>query len=139
MWRSSIASRRLTSTSPALITGESLLRRCYAETSADVTALDEGLRAIALCPVRVVLLHYSPSADTLQGEPTGIWTMLGNDRLAAPINEHEPDLVLHGHAHAGTFEGRIGAVPVYNVATQVTGRDFWIFEVTAHPGGSAVH
>lgn len=118
--------------------GEPLLRRCYAETSADVAALDEGLRALALCPVRVVLLHYSPSAETLQGEPTGIWTMLGNDRLAAPINEHEPDLVVHGHAHAGTFEGRIGAVPVYNVATQVTGRDFWIFEVAARPG-SAVH
>jgi Icc-related predicted phosphoesterase len=119
--------------------GEPLLRRCYAETSADVAALDEGLRAIALCPVRVVLLHYAPSADTLEGEPTGIWTMLGNDRLAAPINEHEPDLVLHGHAHAGTFEGRIGAVPVYNVATHVTGRDFWIFELSARPGGSAVH
>lgn len=119
--------------------GEPLLRRCYAETSADVTALDAGLRAIALCPVRVVLLHYAPTAQTLRGEPEGIWTMLGNDRLAAPINEHEPDLVVHGHAHAGSFEGRIGSVSVYNVAVPVIGRDFWIFELPARRGGSAVH
>ena len=119
--------------------GEPLLRRCYAETTADVAALDAGLRAIALCPVRVVLLHYAPTADTLRGEPPGIWTVLGNDRLAAPINEHEPDLVLHGHAHAGTFEGRIGAVPVYNVAVPVMERDFWVFEMPTRRGPSAVH
>ena len=117
--------------------GEPLLRRCYHVTTADVDALDRGLRQIALCPVRVVLLHYAPTADTLRGEPEGIWTMLGSERLAAPIAEHEPDLVLHGHAHAGTFEGRIGQVPVYNVAVQVIGRDFWIFELSAGPEGTS--
>ena len=30
---------------------------------------------------------------------------------------------------AGTFEGYIGRVPVYNVAIQVTQRDFWYFEL----------
>jgi hypothetical protein len=40
-----------------------------------------------------------------------------------------PDVVLHGHAHAGTFEGFIGRVPVYNVATHVTGGDFSTFEL----------
>ena len=39
------------------------------------------------------------------------------------------DLVLHGHAHAGSFEGCIGDIPVYNVAVHVTGRNFWIFEL----------
>ena len=63
--------------------------------------------------------------------------MLGSERLAAPIAEHEPDLVLHGHAHAGTFEGRIGQVPVYNVAVQVIGRDFWIFELSSGPEGTS--
>jgi Icc-related predicted phosphoesterase len=119
--------------------GEPLLRTCYAEASADVAALDDGLRAIAQCPIRVVLLHYSPTGETLRGEPPGIWTMLGTDRLAAPINEHEPNLVVHGHAHAGTFEGRIGAVAVYNVAVQVMGRDFWIFELAADRSSSPVH
>ena len=43
--------------------------------------------------------------------------------------EGKADLVLHGHAHRGRFEGRIGEVPVYNVAVHVTGRDFWIFDL----------
>src|SRR3954470_4277892 len=59
--------------------GEPLLRRVYAETTDDVAGLDESLKAIAHCPLRVVLLHYSPSAQTLDGEPEGIWTMLGTD------------------------------------------------------------
>jgi Icc-related predicted phosphoesterase len=110
--------------------GEPLLRQVYAETAAEVEAIDEGLRTVALCPFRIVLLHYSPSSETLEGERRDIWTFLGTDRLAAPILEHNPDLVLHGHAHAGTFEGRVGEVPIYNVSVPVMGEDFWVFEIT---------
>ena len=84
---------------------------------------------VAHCGLRIVLLHYAPVADTLVGEPEGIWTMLGTDRLAAPIAHAEPDLVLHGHAHAGTFEGRIDHVPVYNVSVPVLGRDYHLFDL----------
>ena len=110
--------------------GGPLLRRVYAEGMAEVAALDAGLRAVALCPFRIVLLHYAPTAQTLEGERRDIWTFLGTDRLAAPILEHNPDLVLHGHAHAGTFEGKVGEVPVYNVSVPVMGEDFWVFEMT---------
>jgi Icc-related predicted phosphoesterase len=109
--------------------GEPLLRRVYGEASADIAAIDEGLRAVAVCPVRILLLHYSPTATTLEGEPSGIWAFLGTDRMAAPILEHAPDLVVHGHAHAGRFEGAIGEVPVFNVSVPVMGRDFWLFEL----------
>jgi Icc-related predicted phosphoesterase len=109
--------------------GEPLLRTVYGETTQDVQALDRGLREIALCPTRIVLLHYAPTEATIVGEAPGIWAYLGTDRLAAPIAEHEPDMVLHGHAHAGTFEGCIGDVPVYNVSVPVIGRDFWLFEL----------
>jgi Icc-related predicted phosphoesterase len=109
--------------------GEPSLRAIYRETGREVEALDQGLREIALCPTRIVLLHYAPTEATIVGEPPGIWGYLGTDRLAAPIAEHEPDLVLHGHAHAGTFEGAIGNVPVYNVSVPVMGRDFWLFEL----------
>lgn len=109
--------------------GEPLLRQVYAETTEDVTTLERELTAIDGCDLRIVLLHYAPTTTTLVGEPRGIWAFLGSDRLAGPIAEHSPDLVLHGHAHAGTFEGFIGRVPVYNVATYVTGKDFWIFEL----------
>jgi Icc-related predicted phosphoesterase len=109
--------------------GEPLLREVYRETSREVAALDQGLREIALCPARIVMLHYAPTESTIAGEPPGIYAFLGTDRLAAPIAEHEPDLVLHGHAHAGTFQGAIGDVPVYNVSVPVIGRDFWLFEL----------
>jgi Icc-related predicted phosphoesterase len=109
--------------------GEPLLREVYAYTTAEVEALDAGLRAVADCDLRVVLLHYAPTLTTLEGEPRGIWAFLGSDRLAAPIAQHRPDIVLHGHAHAGRFEGFVGAVPVFNVAVQVTRKDFWLFEL----------
>ena len=111
--------------------GEPLLREVYAETTAEVDAIDRGLREVAHCAYTIVLLHYSPCPETLAGEPEGIWAMLGSERLAAPIREHSPDLVLHGHAHAGTFEGRIGQSPVYNVSVPVLGKDFWVFELAS--------
>jgi len=120
--------------------GEPLLRSVYRETSREVEALDRGLREIALCPVRIALLHYAPVEDTIMGEAPGIRAFLGTDRLAAPIAEHEPDLVLHGHAHAGRLHGTIGAVPVYNVSVPVIGRDFWCLELdVATPARAPIH
>jgi Icc-related predicted phosphoesterase len=120
--------------------GEPLLRAVYAEGMAEVEALDASLREIAMCPFRIGLLHYAPTTETLEGERRDIWAFLGTDRLAAPILEHNPDLVLHGHAHAGTFEGRVGEVPVYNVSVPVMGEDFWVFEMTgARRTPSEVH
>jgi Icc-related predicted phosphoesterase len=120
--------------------GEPLLRQVYAEGVAEVDAIDAGLRAVEMCPVRIVMVHYAPTDSTLEGEPPGIWAFLGTDRMAAPIAEHAPDLVVHGHAHAGRFEGRIGEVPVYNVSVPVMERDFWLFELSGvKRTGAAVH
>jgi Icc-related predicted phosphoesterase len=118
--------------------GEPLLREVYAETTAEVEAIAAGLQAVAHCPLRIVLLHYAPVEDTLEGEPLGIHAFLGCARLGIPIAEYLPDLVLHGHAHAGRFEGAIATTPVYNVAVQVTGRNFYVFELEATPGRSEV-
>ena len=110
--------------------GEPSLRRVYAETTAEVRAISAGLDAIAGCDHRIVLLHYAPTTTTLEGEPRVIWAFLGTDRMAPPIAEHRPDLVLHGHAHAGRLRGTIADVPVYNVSVPVMQRDFWLFELT---------
>ncbi len=109
--------------------GEPALRMIYADATAEVKALARGLQRIETCALRIVLLHYAPTDQTLEGEPPGIWAFLGTDRLAGPIREHEPDLVLHGHAHIGRFEGAIDEVPVYNVSVPLMRRDFWIFEL----------
>lgn len=114
--------------------GEPLLRQVYAASIADQQALDIALQAIRVCPIRIVLLHYAPCTQTLIGEPEPIWAFLGTDRLAPPIVEHEPDLVLHGHAHAGTFEGRINDIPVLNVSVPVMRRDFHEVELTVPEG-----
>ena len=120
--------------------GEPSLRGIYAETTAEVEALSKGLGEIALCPFRIALLHYAPVADTLQGEPPEIWTFLGSDRLAAPILEHRPDLVLHGHAHSGKLEADLDGVPVYNVSVPVMGQDFWLFELSgAAKAATTIH
>lgn len=118
--------------------GEPSLRAVYAETTAEVQVLDEGLREVATCPVRIVLLHYAPIEATLAGEPREIFVFLGSDRMAAPILEHGPDLVLHGHAHAGSPDGTIGETPVHNVSQPVLGTDFRIFELDASRAHSPI-
>lgn len=116
--------------------GEPLMRAVYAETTHDAEAIARGLQEIVHCDLRIVLLHYAPIQATVEGEPEGIHLMLGSDRLATPIAEFGADLVVHGHAHAGSFEGCIGKIPVYNVAVHVTGRDFWVFELEGARGRS---
>jgi Icc-related predicted phosphoesterase len=118
--------------------GEPSLREVYAEATAEVQSLEEGLREVATCPVRIVLLHYAPIEATLEGEPREIFVFLGSDRLAAPILEHGPDLVLHGHAHAGSPDGTIGETPVHNVSQPVLGGDFRIFELDASHAHSPI-
>ncbi|MGD9735567.1 MAG: metallophosphoesterase [Solirubrobacterales bacterium] len=118
--------------------GEPSLRALYAEAGAEIEALAGGLAAIATCALRLVVLHYSPSTETLAGEPPEIWAFMGSDRLAAPILEHGPDLVVHGHAHAGSPEGRIGETPVYNVSVPVLGADFRRFELQPSAVGGPI-
>lgn len=85
-------------------------------------AVDEALkleRAMAQlrAPKRVVVLHYSPIAATVQGEAAEIFPFLGTSRLAEVVDRHGADLVVHGHAHHGQLEGRTtSGVAVYNVA-----------------------
>ena len=116
--------------------GEPLLRQDYAETTRESEAIAKGLQELVHCDLRIVLLHYAPIQATVEGEPEGIHLLLGSDRLATPIAEYGADLVLHGHAHAGSFQGCIGKIPVYNVAVHVTGRDFWIFDLEGARGRS---
>lgn len=71
----------------------------------------------------IVVMHYSPTVSTLGNEPLIKYWMLGNSLLGKVIDEHQVDLVLHGHAHLGNHIGQTpGGVPVRNVAAHVTGR-----------------
>jgi Icc-related predicted phosphoesterase len=66
---------------------------------------------------RVVVLHYSPIAATVEGEAPEIFPFLGTSRLAEVVDRHGANLVVHGHAHHGKLEGKTTAgIPVHNVA-----------------------
>lgn len=66
---------------------------------------------------KVVLLHYSPIRETIQGEPLEIYPFLGCTRLLEPIERFEANVVFHGHAHGGSPEGKTPkGISVYNVA-----------------------
>src|SRR5205809_1742689 len=66
---------------------------------------------------RVIVLHYAPIAATVEGETPEIFPYLGSSRLAEVVDRHGADLIVHGHAHHGTMDGKTTAgIPVHNVA-----------------------
>ncbi|HEY8021249.1 MAG TPA: metallophosphoesterase [Thermoanaerobaculia bacterium] len=91
---------------------------------------------------RVVVLHYSPIQETVEGEPCEIFPFLGSSRLAEPLGRYRVDAVFHGHAHRGAEEGRtVAGAPVYNVGLPVLRRlhperpPFKLVEIPRHLPG----
>jgi Icc-related predicted phosphoesterase len=93
--------------------------------------LADGLEAALAAldaDVRIALLHYSPVAATLQGEPLEIHPFLGSYLLGEAIDRAGADLVLHGHAHAGSERGATpGGIRVRNVAQPVIKRAYNLY------------
>jgi Icc-related predicted phosphoesterase len=103
--------------------GEDMTKKFVAEALAEEMRLEKALGHLQT-ETRVVLLHYAPIEDTIVGEPVEIFPFLGCSRLEEPIDRYGVAAVFHGHAHAGTFEGRtFKGVPVYNVALPVLRRE----------------
>jgi Icc-related predicted phosphoesterase len=91
--------------------------KTFVQASIDEAVKLERAMAQLRTPKRVVVVHYSPIASTVQGEASEIFPFLGCSRLAEVVDRHGADLVLHGHAHHGQLEGKTtGGSPVYNVA-----------------------
>lgn len=97
----------------------------FVQASIDEAMKLERAMAQLRTPKRVVVIHYSPIATTVQGEAAEIFPFLGTSRLAEVVDRHGADLVVHGHAHHGQLEGKTtGGSPVYNVAiTLLQARD----------------
>jgi Icc-related predicted phosphoesterase len=96
--------------------------------------LENALRSLRTERI-VAVLHYSPVADTLVGEPVEIFQYLGSARLADAIDRFDNiAFVVHGHAHHGSYEGAtMRGTPVYNVAQRVLldrfGKPYTILEL----------
>ena len=114
--------------------GEPIAKAFVDEAMNEARKLENGLRSLRT-ERSVAVLHYSPTVETLGGEPTEIFQYLGSQRLADAIDRFDHvKAVVHGHAHHGTHEGRTpGGTPVFNVAQFVlkplTGKQYAVIEV----------
>lgn len=97
--------------------GEEAIKVFVDEALNEARKLENALRSIR-APRAVAVLHYAPVVDTVAGEPREIFPFLGTSRLADAIDRFENvAVVVHGHAHRGSYEGRTPrGVPVYNCA-----------------------
>ena len=109
--------------------------KAFVQTSIDETLKLERALSQLRTFKRVVVIHYAPVADTVKGEPVEIYPYLGSSRLMEVIDRHGADLVLHGHAHGGSPDGKTTAgTPVHNVAmalvqAQNGGKPYRVFEL----------
>ena len=110
--------------------GEPEMKAFVRHTKAIAERLRDGLAGLDT-DHRVALLHYSPVAATLHGEPPEIFPFLGSYLLAEAVDDAGADLVIHGHAHRGSERGVTpGGVRVRNVARPLIGSSFRLFELT---------
>ena len=112
--------------------GEAVLKTFVAESVKEAMRLENAMRAVGN-ERAVVVLHYAPILDTVEGEPLEIFPFLGSSRLGETIDRFKVSAVVHGHAHHGRYQGHTPrGAPVYNVAFPVeksTGRPYALIEV----------
>jgi Icc-related predicted phosphoesterase len=107
--------------------GEPEMKAFIRHTSMLADRLQRALQELR-SEVRIALVHYSPVPATLQGERPEIYPFLGSHLLARAIDVAGADLVVHGHAHAGSEKGVTpGGVPVRNVAQPVIRSAYRVF------------
>jgi Icc-related predicted phosphoesterase len=115
--------------------GEPEMKAFMATTHGIAAKIDHGIRQVRSqgAEVTLVMTHYAPCRETLFGERLEIFPFLGSYLMAEPMDRHQVDLAVHGHAHAGREHGQTpGGVPVRNVAQAVLRRPYAVYEV----GGS---
>jgi Icc-related predicted phosphoesterase len=109
--------------------GEPIIKAFVQVALDEALKLENALRRLAT-PIKLALLHYAPTLETIEGEPLEIQAFLGSSRLLAPIDSMGVDAVFHGHAHTGRLQGKTPAgVPVYNVALPLLQTQGLLFQV----------
>jgi Icc-related predicted phosphoesterase len=114
--------------------GEPIVKAMVDEVLSESRKLENQLRTLRT-ERSVAVLHYSPIAETLEGEPPAIYQYLGSQRLCEPIDRFDHvKAVVHGHAHHGTHQGHTPqGRPVYNVAQFVLeplfGKPYIVLEI----------
>jgi Icc-related predicted phosphoesterase len=108
--------------------GEPEMKQFIRHTQALAARLERDLAALDT-DLRIAVLHYAPIPETLQGERLEIYPFLGSYLLGEAIDRAGADLVVHGHAHAGSERGvTAGGIRVRNVALPVIRQPYRVFE-----------
>jgi len=104
--------------------GEDIIKHFVREAVDEALKLEAALARLRGRP-RIVVLHYSPIQETVEGEPPEIFAFLGSSRLEEPLSRYPVKAVFHGHAHRGRPEGKTAqGVPVYNVSLSLLRHTF---------------
>lgn len=104
--------------------GEPAIKRFVHEAVNEALKLEASLARLRT-ERQIVLLHYAPVLQTVEGEPPEIYPFVGSGRLEEPIGRFPVSMIVHGHAHRGRPEGRTkNNVPVYNVSMPLLARVF---------------
>jgi uncharacterized protein len=102
--------------------GEDPIKHFVNEAVSESLKLEVALNSLRTLKT-VVVLHYAPIPGTVAGEPLEIYPFLGSSRLAETIDHFDVNVVFHGHAHHGSYEGKtVKGIPVYNCCKQLMQR-----------------
>jgi len=100
--------------------GERVIKDFVNEAVQEALKLESALQRLKELEHRVVMMHYAPIRETVEGESTEIFAFLGSSRLEEPLTRLGATVVFHGHAHRGAPEGKTSTgIPVFNVAHMV--------------------
>ena len=95
----------------------------------DAQAIERGLSDLRTT-YRVVMLHYSPCRETVEGEDLEEIPFYGNSVMGDAIDRMGADLVVHGHSHHGRPTGKTpGGLLVRNVAAPVIREPYVVLEL----------
>jgi Icc-related predicted phosphoesterase len=72
--------------------------------------------------LRILIMHYSPTYRTLEGENPRFYSSMGWNVYENVLIRQKPDLVLHGHSHRGLKQAWVDSVPVLNVCLPLNER-----------------
>jgi len=113
--------------------GERAIKAFIQATIDEVVRLENAAMSLS-CPRKVGVLHYSPISGTLEGEETELFPFLGSSLFADALDRQRTNVIVHGHAHKGSPEGKTqNNTPVYNVSqfvqTRFGRRPFFCFDL----------
>jgi Icc-related predicted phosphoesterase len=98
-----------------------------------VDIVDNALRRMQT-DLKILLMHYTPTFKTLEGENPRFFPNLGSRVYENVINSRRPTMVLHGHSHRGLKQAWIDTVPVFNVSFPVNKEIVLIDTIELKPG-----